>query len=176
MDVVTIIKPYVGVSFKGTEINFGMSQKEVEDILGKPVKYEVNNLIDLIWEPRDCATFFYGKSGLQSVDFPLQETQKVSYEDIDILHDKEAVIKLSKFDMPTADDGKYMNFYKLGICLGGFGKKRIPEKKLVTVFPENQMAQMVVRYRSGGGKISHSVEDMKAALGKTGDTEHSSRF
>jgi len=47
---------------------------------------------------------------------------------IDILHGNAVVIKLSQFDTPTADDGKFTNFYKLGICLGGFGKKRIPQK------------------------------------------------
>jgi hypothetical protein len=77
-------------------------------------------------------------SFLESIDIPLQESLKVYYEGIDILHDKESVMKLSEYDTPTTDDGKFMNFYKLGICLGGFGKKRIPEKKLVTFFAENQ--------------------------------------
>jgi hypothetical protein len=164
MDVEIIIRPLKGFLFKNKEISFGMNQKDVESILGKPAKYEVNNLINMICEPRDGTTFFYGKGGLESIDIPLQTTLKVYYEDIDILHDKESISKLAKYDTPTADDGKYMNFYKLGICLGGFGKKRIPEKKLVTVFAENQKVHFVVRYRAGGGKISHTVEDMKLLL------------
>jgi hypothetical protein len=52
---------------------------------------------------------------------------------IDIFNDGEAVSKLSRFDVPTPDNGKFMNFYKLGICLGGYGHKRIPEKKLELV-------------------------------------------
>ena len=66
-------------------------------------------------------------------------------------------MKLSEFDRPTADDGKIMNFYKLGISLGGFGRKRIPEKKLVTVFAENQKKKFLIRYRVEGGKISHTA-------------------
>ena len=123
MNVEVIIRPYQGVLFKGKDITFGMSQKDVEEVLGRPAKYEVNNLIDTTWEPRDGASFFYGKNGLESMDFPLQQSMKVYYEGIDILHDKESVLKLSHHDTPTADDGQFMNFYKLGICLGGFGRK-----------------------------------------------------
>ena len=161
MIVETIIIPLKGVMFKGKEISFGMSRKDVETILGKPAGYEVNNLIDLTWEPRDGTTFFYGKEGLQSIDIPLQKTQKVYYEGIDILYDKDVVLKLSEYDTPTADDGKFMNFYKLGICLGGFGRKRIPEKKLVTVFAENQKEMFVSRYKTGGGRITHKIEKVK---------------
>jgi hypothetical protein len=161
MNVEIIIKSLKGIMFKGKEISFGMSQEDVENILGKPAGYEVNNLINLTWEPRDGTTFFYGKDGLQSVDIPLQATLKVYYEGIDILHDKESVLKLSKYDIPTAADGKYMNFYKLGICLGGFGRKRIPEKKLVTVFAENQKEMFIIRYQTGGGRITHKIEKVK---------------
>lgn len=161
MNVEVIINPMKGVTFAGKEISFGMAQKEVEDILGKPAKYEVNNLIDLTLEPRYGATFIYGKNGLQSIDFPLQQSMNVYYNDVDILHDKECVAKLSEYDTPTANDGKYMNFYKLGICLGGFGRKRIAEKKLVTVFPESQKRMFIILYRTGGGRITHSIEDMK---------------
>ena len=161
MDVEIIIIPLEGVKFKDKEISFGMSQRDVENILGKPAGYEVNNLINLTWEPRDGTTFFYGKNGLQSIDIPLQTTLKVYYEGIDILHDKESVLKLSKYDTPTADDGKFMNFYKLGVCLGGFGRKKIPEKRLVTVFPENQKEMFVIRYQIGGGRITHKIEKVK---------------
>ena len=161
MTVEIIINPHKGVMFKGKEITFGMSQKDVESLFGKPSKYEVNNLINLTWEPRDGTTFFYGEDGLKSIDIPLQQSLKVYYENIDILHDKESVVKLSEYDTPTANDGQYMNFYNLGICLGGFGRKRIQEKKLVTVFPESQKRMFIIRYRTGGGRITHSIEDMK---------------
>jgi acyl CoA:acetate/3-ketoacid CoA transferase alpha subunit len=62
-----------------------------------------------------------------------------------------------------------MNFYKLGICLGGFGKKRIPEKKLVTIFAENQKDMFVSRYRTGGGKITHKIEKVKMWYEREGD-------
>ena len=161
MDIEINIIPLKGVLYKSKEISFGMSQKDIENILGKPAQYEVNNLIDLTCEPRDGTTFFYGKDGLESIDIPLQKSLKVYYEDIDILHGKDSVLKLSEYDTPTADDGKFMNFYKLGICLGGFGRKRVPEKKLVTVFPESQKGNFVIQYRAGGGRITHSVEDMQ---------------
>lgn len=161
MIVEIIINPLKGFTFRGKEILFGMSQKEVEIILGKPSKYEVNNLIGSTIEPREGTIFFYKNNGLTSIDIQLQESVKVYYEGIDILHDKESVMKLSKYDTPTANDGKYMNFYELGISLGGYGRKRIDEKKLVSIFSESEKKMFIILYRTGGGRITHSVEDMK---------------
>jgi len=170
-DLTIRIKPLEGVIFRGKEITFGMSQKDINSLLEKATKFEVSNLINLMIEPRDGTIFHYefdndfcinyGKEKLISIDVPIGSGMKIFYEDIDILHDKESILKLSEFDTPTADDGQFINFYKLGICLGGFGRKRVPEKKLVTVFPESQTGMFVIQYRSGGGRITHSVEDMR---------------
>jgi hypothetical protein len=52
-----------------------------------------------------------------------------------------------------------LNFYKLGICLGGFGKKRIPEKKLVTVFAKSKIEMFKTRLKTSGGIIEINVDD-----------------
>ncbi|MDR2904519.1 MAG: hypothetical protein LBU73_00985, partial [Helicobacteraceae bacterium] len=59
---------------------------------------------------------------------------------IEVFNNDNFLNEISKFDNPTPE-GKngYINFYGLGISIGGFGKKKIPEKKLVSAFSENQI-------------------------------------
>lgn len=45
-----------------------------------------------------------------------------------------------------------MNFYKLGIMLGGFGKRKIPEKKLAFLYPQKEKDFFESMYKIGGGK------------------------
>jgi hypothetical protein len=162
-DLTIFLEPYEGVVFKGIEIKFGMSQNEINNLLEKPAKFEVSNLINIMFEPRHGTIFHYkfeedfnlnyGKEKLYTIDVPKGSGMKIFYEGIDILNDNEAVSKLSQFDMPTPDNGKFMNFYKLGICLGGYGHKKIPEKKLVSVFPEWEIKTYKVQFYAGGGRI-----------------------
>lgn len=148
-----IINPLKGIFFKEKEIVFGMTQQKVELLLGPPTSFHVNNLINQIHEPRNGAIFKYENNNLFSIEIPINSGLKVLFKDIEILNDKEAVCKLSKFDTPTPDNGKYMNFYKLGILLGGFGKKRIPEKKIVIVFPKDKIEYYEMMFKIGGGKL-----------------------
>jgi hypothetical protein len=163
-----IIKPYTGVTYTGKEITFGMRQKEVENKLGETGRFEVINLIETVVERQNGGSLFYykyikpyeyGKEELTHIDVFAGKGMTILYKDIDILNDKEAVLKLKEYDTPTPDNGKFMNFYKLGICLGGFGKKRIPEKKLVTVFAGSEIEMFKTRFKTGGGIIEIYVED-----------------
>jgi hypothetical protein len=163
-----IIKPYFGVIFMGKEITFDMSQKEVENKLGETSRFEVVKLIKTVIERQHGGTLFYykytepyeyGKEKLTHIDVPAGKGLTILYENIDILNDKDSVSKLTEYDTPTPDNGKFMNFYKLGICLGGFGKKRIPEKKLVIVFAESEIEMFKARFKSGGGTIEINIDD-----------------
>jgi hypothetical protein len=162
-DLTIYIKPCEGVMFKAKELKFGMSQSEINNLLGKPAKFEVSNLINQMFEYRNGMIFHYkfeedfnsnyGKEKLHTIDVPKGSGMKIFYEGIDILNDNEAVSKLSKFDTPTPDNGKFMNFYKLGICLGGYGRKKIPQKRLVSVFPKWEIKTYKVQFYAGGGRI-----------------------
>ncbi|MDR1315866.1 MAG: hypothetical protein LBK13_03235 [Spirochaetales bacterium] len=164
-DITVHIKPLEGFLFKNKEIKFGMSQREIENLLEKPEEFEVSNLSKGITESRDAADFFYWFQGdyiinygieqLRSLDVPLESGIRIFYKDIDILNDEEAVSKLSQYDTPTADDGKYMNFYELGICLGGYGRKKLFRGKIVTLFSRVDIKYFEILYKEGGEEISH---------------------
>lgn len=155
-----IIYPLEGFILDGKEVNFGMSQTDVEKVLGKPPKFEVNNLINQIFEPRSGTTFHYKENELYSVDIPIDKGVVVTYAGIDLLNDKDTIAKLSQYDNePTPCNGKFINFYKLGICLGGFGRKRIPEKKMITIFSSKQIDLFKFQFLTGGGKLDKKVQD-----------------
>jgi hypothetical protein len=97
----------------------------------------------------------YGTEQLRSLDVPMESGIRIFYKDIDIFNDKEAVSKLVQYDTPTADDGKYMNFYDLGICLGGYGRKKLFGGKIVTLFSRADIKYFEILYKEGGGEISH---------------------
>jgi hypothetical protein len=157
------IKPLEGFIFKDTEIKFGMSQRETEKLLDRPKKFRVSNLLKEITESRSGAFFYYwfnedyrinfGTEKLNSFKAPIESGIRVFYKDIDIFNDKEAVSKLSQYDTPTAADGAYMNFYELGICLGGYGRKKL--FKFVILFSKGEIKYFEKLYKEGGGKISH---------------------
>ena len=158
-----IIRPLAGITriqHDEKNINFGMMQADVEAVLGAPTQYTVNNLIKNVVEPRDGMQFIYElndtkNTALDYIEIPIGAGLIVSYEGVNFFEDstEDVVSKLSRFDTPTPDNGKYMNFYQLGICLGGYGRKRIPEKKLVRVFPAEKQKSMEMMFKIGGGKI-----------------------
>lgn len=145
---------------KETHIIFGMSQADVERALGSPTQYTVNNLIHNVTEPRDGMQYIYDlteqkDTALCYIDVPIGAGVTVTYQDIGFFEDNntDVIAKLGYLDNPTPDNGKYINFYGLGICLGGYGKKRVPEKKFVRIFPRHKQQSMEMMFRTGGGKM-----------------------
>lgn len=138
-----------------------MSQEEVEQLLGRPAQYTVSNLINNVVEPRDGMQFIYAiaedkSTSLGYIEIPVGSGLRVTYEGIDFFNLKkdEVVSQLSIYDdKPTPNNGKYMNFYRLGICLGGYGRKRVEEKKFVRLFPASKQKMMEMMFRVGGGKM-----------------------
>jgi hypothetical protein len=134
-----IINPYIGIEDDGKIINFKMSRKEVEKILGeKAFKIEIDNIMNETREHRRAMVYKYEKGKLVDITFTVNVDLIIN--GLDIFNEDKIIEKLKEFDIPTAE-GKngYINFYKLGICLGGFGKKKIPEKKLVRAFCEERI-------------------------------------
>ena len=133
-----IIEPYVGINLDGKIINFNMSQKEIRKITGENApKIEIDNIMEEIREYRWGMVFRYINKKLVDIDFSLNVELVIN--GIEIFTEKNLIEKLKEYDIPTEESkGGYMNFYKLGISIGGFGKRRIPEKRLVCAFCEER--------------------------------------
>jgi len=133
-----IIQPLTGIINDGKEIKFGITQKELKKILGEAPKIEIDNIMDEIREYRLGMIFTFIEKKLSDITFSLH-VDDLCFESINIFQDESVISKLSQYDTPTQESkGGYINFYELGISLGGFGKRKIPEKKLVTVFPKER--------------------------------------
>jgi hypothetical protein len=133
MNMGVIIKPYIGIDYYGKTINFNTSQKEVRKIIGENApKIEIDNIMEEIREQRSGMEFTYKNKKLVEISFSLNVELFINGIEMFIIDN--LIEELKKYDEPIEGKNGYCNFYKLGICIGGFGKKKIPEKKLVTAF------------------------------------------
>ena len=156
-----LIRPFVGITYNGNEIEFGMNQNEIANLCGNPTKFYVNNSSKKIEEPREGRlltyefedNYFTRTEKLKIIEITIGTGWTIFYEDIDIFNDSDAILKLSEFDLPTPNNGKYINFYNLGISLGGFGKKKIDENKIIFIFSKDKIEHFEMLFKIGGGKI-----------------------
>ncbi|WP_431427163.1 hypothetical protein ACRASQ_14340 [Bacteroides hominis] len=134
-----ILKPYKGILFYGIEINFGISQKDVNNLLGeKAPKIEIDNIMKEVREQRSGMIFCYINKKLSDITFSMNANLYIN--DIEVFNTNDLLENLSKIDDPTPEaKNGYVNFYKLGISIGGFGKRKIPEKRIVTAFCKSRV-------------------------------------
>ena len=121
--------------YKLTFVDNGSKNDELTYIGGK--SFLPNNIMEEIREYRWGMVFRYINKKLVDIDFSLNVELVIN--GIEIFTEKYLIEKLKEYDIPTEESkGGYMNFYKLGISIGGFGKRRIPEKRLVCAFCEER--------------------------------------
>lgn len=67
--------------------------------------------------------------------------------DIQLFADN-AIAELKAKDPDCLEDSQYILFRKLGICIGGMLKRKIPEGKIVNVFAKDKLEffEFVVKY------------------------------
>ena len=137
--VVEII-PYEGIKINDIEIKFGITQEELNAILGEAAKIEIDNIRRETREQRNGMTFSFIGDKLQNIS--ISRHVKLFYKDVDIFNSENTLDLLSKYAEYEASKEKkngYGNFYDLGLSLGGFGDRKIPEKKLAFVFSKDRI-------------------------------------
>jgi Ca2+-binding EF-hand superfamily protein len=134
-----ILNSYKGINFYNKDILFGMTQKDVKKILEEDApKIEIDNIMEEVREYRSGMILIYKNKELIDITFTLNVNLWIN--NIEVFNNENFLDEISKFDNPTPE-GKngYINFYDLGISIGGFGKRKIPEKKLVSAFSKNRI-------------------------------------
>ncbi|HSC69489.1 MAG TPA: hypothetical protein VLC79_17485 [Cellvibrio sp.] len=119
------ISPYKGAD----PIFFGMSSQEVESILGSPEDKYIDFLERNV-EIRDDIFIKYNKKGLVN-EITCSPGVDVLLNGTNIFKNKEALSILESLDTPEDSMG-FKTFFKLGISLTGFSKKK--ESKTISVF------------------------------------------
>lgn len=125
------LEPFVGVG----AARFGMTQAQVAQALGAPDSEKMKNARRVIEEARAGVSFEYWLEDdrtLGAVCIPKQGS--ITYDGVDLMNGKDGVARLKAADATWKDHGQYMQFPELGVLLGGFGKRRIPEGKLIIVY------------------------------------------
>ncbi|WP_157909195.1 CTP synthase [Capnocytophaga stomatis] len=130
------IKPYKSVG----NFHFGKTQKEIITQFGEASKVEIDNIMQRITEFRNAQELIYDKKGndyiLNQVICLKDTTPMIENRDIFSL----GLEKLKEIDNDFVEGKQYTTFRTLGICLGGFGKKKIPEKRLLIAFSREKLA------------------------------------
>lgn len=127
------IEPLRGIG----PVEFGMTPKKVSAVLGPPTKTKDDQIMKAFLEWRNGIEFRYLKGRLEDVTFPRGST--LFYREHEVFSTRDIVERL-KADSPDWDDsGHYVNFPSLGLCLGGFGRRRIPEGKFVTAYGSSRV-------------------------------------
>ncbi|WP_046215237.1 hypothetical protein [Paenibacillus wulumuqiensis] len=123
-----IIEPYTGVN----EYRFGMTPAQIKQIAGLPDDIVNDTIMKQIRETYGPLELIYTHKKLTECIY--RKEAEIFHEGIDLFRDEEVVAKLSAYDEPVRGGSGYMLFRKLGICLGGFHGKKIPQDRLVIVF------------------------------------------
>lgn len=130
-----IIKSYKSVG----DFTFGKTQKEIIEQFGEASRIEIDNIIGRITEFRHAQEFIYDKQGndyiLNQVICSKDTTPIIENYDIFGL----GLEKLKEVDPDFVEGKHYITFRTLGISLGGFGKKKIPEKRLLIAFSKEKL-------------------------------------
>ncbi len=132
MDVINkiIITPYVSVN----DFQLGASKKEVEKKFGKAYSVVENNIMKIATELREAKELVYLKKGrdyiLDSVRC-LKDTNPF-IAGVNIFEIGLDGLKL--MDNSFIEGDRYTTFRNLGISVGGFGKKKVAEKRIVIAF------------------------------------------
>ncbi|NUP10714.1 MAG: hypothetical protein HOW73_32115 [Polyangiaceae bacterium] len=138
-------RPYQGIG----AMRFGATRQELDEVLGPPDSIEPDDIVKETRQRRGPLVLrFRGPFGtlkqvnrLRTID--ISKGADVTFDGSNLISDPRIVEKLSALDDPIAKERAYMLFPKLGLCLGGYGKKKIPEGKLIIAFAKAALAEHI---------------------------------
>ncbi|GIZ14392.1 hypothetical protein [Capnocytophaga catalasegens] len=129
------IKSYESVG----DFTFEKTQKEIIEQFGEASRVEIDNIMGRITEFRNAQELIYDKIGnnyILNQVICLKDTTPI-IENYDIF--SLGLEKLKEIDPNFVEGKHYTTFRTLGISLGGFGKKKIPEKRLLIAFSREKL-------------------------------------
>ncbi|WP_144084685.1 hypothetical protein [Advenella mimigardefordensis] len=124
---------------KVNEFKFGMTQEQVAQVSGPADEEYYDDYTKTMEETRADCILEYPDGG-QLAAISILKKGKPVINGISVF-EKGGFEKLCALEEPVSGIGEaYLLFRKLGLCLGGYAKKRIPEGKILIVFSKDRAA------------------------------------
>jgi hypothetical protein len=100
---------------------------------------------DASWEDEPMNQFCERRGSVEAtyeegrlVQVTLGLGSSLSIDGVDVFADPTALTQLRAAHASGKEQGGFVNFPELGVCLGGFGKRRIPEGRIVIAYAREQ--------------------------------------
>lgn len=127
------IEPYVSVN----RFVFGKKPAEIKKQCGAPFKVEIDNIMETLTELREACSLVYEDKKLAYVEINKHADPVVAGVSV---YNEGAIEQLKEVDPDYLVGSRYINFRTLGVCVGGFSKKKIPEGKLVIAYAKDKIS------------------------------------
>ncbi|WP_266158012.1 hypothetical protein [Dyella silvatica] len=122
-----LITPYVSVN----DFVFGRTRTQIGKTSGKPFTVKTDHIQETVTEERDGCELVYEGKKLSFVTLSKHVTPVVN--GIEIYADG-AIDALKAMDADHLIGSQYIVFRSLGLCIGGFSRKKIPEGRIINAF------------------------------------------
>ncbi len=127
-----ILTPFEGVG----PYRFGATPAACAETQGPPARAWESRPMKQQYEQRGAAELAYGVDGLVKVTYG--EGAQLLAAGVDVFGDPAAVDKLRAADPSATEEKQYLNLPALGLCLGGFGKRKLKEGRLAIAYAPSQ--------------------------------------
>lgn len=121
------ITPYISVN----DFVFGQTRTQIGKTAGKPFTVKTDNIQETVTEEREGCELVYEEKKLAYVTLNKHVTPIVN--GIEIYADG-AIDALKTMDPDHLIGPQYIVFRTLGLCIGGFSRKKIPEGRIINAF------------------------------------------
>ncbi len=115
---------------------FGATPAGCAETLGPPARAWESRPMRQQYEQRGAAELAYGVDGLVKVTYG--EGALLRAAGVAVFGDPAAVDKLRAADPGATEEKQYLNLPALGLCLGGFGKRKLKEGRLAIAYAPSQ--------------------------------------
>jgi hypothetical protein len=129
--------PHTLTPFEGVgPYRFGATPADCAALLGPPDRAWESRPLDEQYEQRGAAELAFSADGLVKVT--CGAGAQLVAAGVDVFGDPAAADKLRAADPSATEHKQYLNLPTLGLCLGGFGKRKLKEGRLAIAYAPSQ--------------------------------------
>lgn len=121
---------------------FDATPTECAAVVGPPERSWEKRAVDRVHEQRGLVEAVYEGGVLVQVQY--RDGARVELEGLDLFGDPKALAKLRAAHGDATEQKQFVNFPALGVCLGGFGRRRLPEGRLAIVYARSKAKYMTL--------------------------------